>query len=143
MASVRKEIVIDVPPEEAWDALRDWGAVHQRLAPGFVTDARLDGEDRIVTFGDGSMARERFVHLDEEARRLVWSVAEWHFTHHNGAAQVFAADDGRTRFVWTADFLPHGIASRIEDAMDRGMAIIKQTLEARSARSSRAYDRSG
>jgi hypothetical protein len=47
MASIRKEIAIDARPEDAWAALRDWGALHERLARGFVVDTRLDGEDRI------------------------------------------------------------------------------------------------
>ena len=50
MASIRKEIVVDARPDDVWAALRDWGAVHRRLVPGFVTDTRLDGPDRIVTF---------------------------------------------------------------------------------------------
>ncbi|MBA3864787.1 MAG: hypothetical protein H0X42_00300 [Solirubrobacterales bacterium] len=58
MASIRKEILIDAPPTDAWDALRDRGAIHQRLVPGFVVDAWLDGGDRIVTFFNGLEARE-------------------------------------------------------------------------------------
>ena len=59
MASIRKEISIDVRPEDAWAALRDFAAVHERLVPGFVTDARMDGDDaRIVTFFNGAVARE-------------------------------------------------------------------------------------
>ena len=59
MASIRKEIVIDASAERVWDALSDWGGLHVRLVPGFATDARLDGEDRIVTFFNGSVLRER------------------------------------------------------------------------------------
>ena len=66
MASIRKEIVIDASAERVWDALRDWGALHVRLVPGFATDARLDGEDRIVTFFNGSVLRERLVDLDDD-----------------------------------------------------------------------------
>src|SRR3954451_25112625 len=58
MACIHKEIHIDADPADAWDALRDWGALHERLVPGFVTAARLDGEARIVTFFDGSTVRE-------------------------------------------------------------------------------------
>ena len=90
MASIRKEIVIDASAERLWDALRDWGALHVRLVPGFATDVRLDGEDRIVTFSNGSVLRERLVDLDEEARRLVWSIADPPYIHHNASAQVFA-----------------------------------------------------
>ena len=128
MASVRKEILIDANPDDVWAALRDWGAVHQRLVPGFVTDARLDGDDRIVTFFTGAVVREVLIDLDDEARRLVWSVVDGPYTHHNGAAQVLESD-GRTRFVWIADFLPNELAERTDALMGRGISVIKETLE--------------
>ncbi|HEV7483974.1 MAG TPA: SRPBCC family protein [Solirubrobacterales bacterium] len=68
MASIRKEIQIDARPEDVWDALRDWGAIHERLVPGFAVDARLDGADRIVTFFNSTELREILVDRDEEAR---------------------------------------------------------------------------
>jgi hypothetical protein len=43
--------------------------VHTRLARGFVTDRRMDGKDRIVTFANGLVAREVIVDIDERARR--------------------------------------------------------------------------
>jgi hypothetical protein len=46
MATLRKEILIDTTPEAAWDALRDVGALHTRLASGFVTDTKVDGNAR-------------------------------------------------------------------------------------------------
>jgi Polyketide cyclase / dehydrase and lipid transport len=133
MASVRKEILIDANPDDVWSALRDWGAVHERLVPGFVTDARLDGDDRIVTFFTGAVVREVLIDLDDEARRLVWSVVDGPYTHHNGAAQVFASD-GRTRFVWIADFLPNELAERTDALMERGIGVIKETLESGAVR---------
>jgi hypothetical protein len=33
VASIRKEIVINARSEEVWDAIRDIGALHTRLAP--------------------------------------------------------------------------------------------------------------
>jgi carbon monoxide dehydrogenase subunit G len=130
MASVRKEILMDAPVDQVWDALRDWGAVHERLVPGFVTETRLDGTDRIVTFFNGAVAREVLVDLDDEARRLVWSVVGGAMTHHNAAAQVFPDGDGRTRFVWTTDLLPNEVGPYIDDMMDRGVAVVNQTMEA-------------
>ncbi|HTX46119.1 MAG TPA: SRPBCC family protein [Solirubrobacteraceae bacterium] len=129
MASIRKEIVIDASPERVWDALRDWGALHVRLVPGFATDARLDGEDRIVTFANGSVLRERLVDLDDDAQRLVWSIADPPYQHHNASAEVFAEGARRTRFVWTADFLPHDLAVRAAPLMEQALAVIKRTLE--------------
>ena len=76
MPSIRKEIQVDAPPEKVWDALRDFGAIHERLVPGFVTDCRMDGEDRIVTFVNGATYREVLIDLDDDARRLAWSIVD-------------------------------------------------------------------
>ena len=129
MASIHREVLIDARPEFVWEALRDIGAIHRRLAPGFVTDARLEEGARVVTFGNGMVARELIVDLDEQARRLAWSVVGGQMTHHNASAQVFADGDGRTRFVWIADLLPHELAPLIAGMIDQGLAVIKQTME--------------
>ncbi len=133
MASIRKEILIDASVEDAWAALRDWGAIHERLVPGFVVDARLDGEDRIITFFNGSVVRELLVDLDEDTRRLVWSVTDGPYSHHNGSAQVFSTTEGGTRFVWLADFLPNEaeLITLTDGLMQQGVMTVKKTLEAR------------
>ena len=128
MASIYREVVIEARPDEVWAALRDWGALHRRLAPGFVTDCRLDGEDRIVTFADGFVVREVLVALDDERRRLVWTVVDGPYSHHNGAAQVHTEGSG-SRFVWTADLLPDERAAATAQAMEEGLLTIKRTLE--------------
>jgi len=128
MASIRKERSIEASPDEVWAALRDWGALHERLVPGFAVDTRLDGEDRIVTFFNGAVARERLVDLDDEARRLVWSIVDGPYAHHNGSAQVTAEGDG-ARFVWVADLLPNDLAPPTDGLMERGIDTLKQTLE--------------
>jgi uncharacterized protein YndB with AHSA1/START domain len=134
MACIRKETLIHASPEQVWAALRDWGALHERLVPGFVVDARLDGEDRIVTFFNGAVARERLVDLDDQARRLVWSIVDGPYTHHNGSAQVFAEGEHATRFVWIADLLPNQLAAGTSEMMEQGTNAIKETLERWAAR---------
>jgi hypothetical protein len=129
MASIRKEIVINAAPEDVWDALRDWGALHRRLAPGFVTETKLDGEDRIVTFFNGNTVREVLLDRDDDARRLAWSIVGGPYAHHNGSAHVFPDGDGRTRFVWVTDLLPESLSVPTAEMMERGIQVIKQTLE--------------
>ena len=129
MASIRTETTIDATPEEVWDAVRDWGALHTRLAPGFVVDTKLDGPDRLVTFFNGVTVREVLVTLDDVSRRLVWSIVDAPYSHHNGAAQVLLDADGATRFVWTADLLPATAAERTKAMMEQGTAAIRQALE--------------
>jgi uncharacterized protein YndB with AHSA1/START domain len=134
MASIRKEVLIDASPEDVWAAVRAWGALHERLVPGFVVDTHLDGEDRIVTFFDGTVLREVLVDLNDEERRLVWSVSDGPYTHHSASAQVFAENEDRARFVWVADLLPHSLAERTGEMMQQGTNVVKKTLEAEAVR---------
>lgn len=128
MASIRREVHIDARPETAWAALRDVGALHTRLVPGFVTDTRLEDGARVVTFGNGMVARELIVDVDDEGRRVAWSVVGGMMTHHNASAQVFP-DAGGCRFVWIADLLPNDVAPAIAAMIEQGIAVIKRTLE--------------
>lgn len=130
MASIRREIRIDAAPERVWDAVRDVGNIHKRLAPGFVTDCRMESDDaRIVTFGNGLVVKEIIVDRDDAARRLCWSAKSERMTHHNASMQVFADDDHATRAVWIADLLPNAAAPAIAAMIDQGMAAMKKTLE--------------
>ncbi len=129
MASVHREIVIERPPAEVWGALADVGALHTRLAPGFVTDCRLEPGARVVTFANGMVARELIVDVDGERRRVAWAVVGGRLSHHNASAQVFAAGDGASRFVWIADFLPDEHAPQVAAMIDHGLAAIKRHLD--------------
>jgi carbon monoxide dehydrogenase subunit G len=129
MASVRLEMSVAADPVKVWDAVRDVGAIHTRLAPGFVTGVTLEDGARVVTFANGIEARELIVDCDDVARRLVWSVVGGRMTHHNGALQIFPAATG-CRVVWTADILPHALKAPIRDMMQQGMDAMKRKLEA-------------
>ena len=126
MSSVRKEVVVNAPVAEVWDALRDLGALHERLVPGFVVDTKLDDDEsaRLVTFGNGAVVRERIVAVDDADHRVAWSADSEYFTHHNASAQVFALSADTTRFVWIADVLPDEAAPFVAGMMDEGLAAL-------------------
>jgi hypothetical protein len=132
MASIHKDILIDASPETVWDAVRDVGAIHERLCPGFVVDTEMvdDGAARMVTFGNGMVVKEVIVDLDDARRRLVWSVRSERLAHHNGVMRVEDAGQGRSRAVWTADVLPHAAAESVGPMMEMGLAAMKTRLEA-------------
>ena len=118
MASVTREIVIEANPFDVWDVLRDFGAIHERLAWGFVVGSTMDGKgSRTVTFVTGAVAKEDLIGCDDELRRLAYSVVEgpMNFTHHNWSAQVFALGDRQTRFVWSTDVLPDEVSPRVQN----------------------------
>ena len=130
MATIRKEILIDTTPDAAWNALRDVGALHVRLVPGFVTQTKMEGNARVVTFGNGMTVREEIISIDSTQRRVAWAIVGQQFHHYNGAAQIFVHDKGGVRFVWITDLLPDELAGGIDEAMTNGIAVIKKTLEA-------------
>ncbi len=130
MATLRRQIALDAPATAVWAALRDFGAVHTRVAPGFLTDLKMDNGDRIVTFFNGLVARERAVTIDDDDCRLVYAVVEGRASHYNAAVQVFPEGDGRSRLVWTVDLLPDALAPAIGGMMDHAAGFMKRTLEA-------------
>jgi uncharacterized protein YndB with AHSA1/START domain len=127
MASIKKEIRIAAPPARVWDAVRDFGAVHQRLVPGVTVDARLDGDTRTVTFAGGTVVRERLVACDDRAQRLCYTAIEGPLTHHNGVMEV-VADGDHAVLVWTTDFLPDAAAPVVGGLMEQGGAAMQRAL---------------
>jgi hypothetical protein len=127
MATLRKEIPVAAGATPVWDALRDFGQVHTKVAPGFLTGLKMDNGDRIVTFFNGLVARERLVTLDDAACRLVYAVVEGRASHYNAAVQVFPDGDG-SRVVWTIDFLPDELAPAIDGMMDAAAMVMRKTL---------------
>ena len=105
MASIHKEILIDASP-----------------------DTKLDGDARIVTFSNGTVAREILVDCDDTKRRLVYAIVSERIKQHSASAQVFAESDGRTRFVWIADVLPNEIAPYMDAQMDLGLLAMQKAL---------------
>jgi hypothetical protein len=131
MASIHKDIPIDAHPDEVWAAVRDFGAVHKRLVPGFVLDAHLDGDARIVTFANGTVARELLVDCDDGRRRLVYAVVSERVKQHSASVQVLADGGARTRLIWIVDVLPDEIAAYIQAQMDQAALAMQAALRQR------------
>jgi carbon monoxide dehydrogenase subunit G len=129
MATIYKEFIVNAPPEFVWEAIRDVGAVHARLAQGFVTNTVLSGDVRTVTFANGFVVREQIVTISDELRRLAYTSVGGRASHHNAYFQVFAAPGGQSRVLWVTDLLPEDVRTPIAQMMELGSSVIKQTLE--------------
>lgn len=130
MAALHHEILIDVPAERLWSAMRDVGALHTRLVPGFVADCRLEGEQRHVTFGNGRTVIEPILSVDDERRRVAWGAIGGPLSHYSASTQVFEAGPGRCRVLWIADLLPHAAAPVVSGMIEAGLAAMKRHAEA-------------
>jgi carbon monoxide dehydrogenase subunit G len=139
MASICKELVVNARLEDVWDAVRDFGAVAQRLGPGFIAESRLegdaqarnlrDGDVRFVRFANGFEVRELLVSIDDKAHRLVYTTRGGRTAHYNASMQVFVHGDGQARLVWVTDFLPSDLIEIINGLQDQAMKVMKQTLD--------------
>jgi hypothetical protein len=128
MASIHKDIAIAAPAHEVWDAVRDFGALHTRLVPGFVLDTKLDDEARIVSFANGTVARELLVDCDEERRRLVYAIHSERMKQHSASVQVFADGEARCHLIWIVDVLPHEMAPYVNGQMDQAALAMQKAL---------------
>ena len=134
MATVQTSLDTTASAEQAWTVIRDIGAVHTRLAPGFVTDTKLEPGARVVTFINGMVIREPIVTIDDEARRLVWSAEGGYASHYNASLQVSARADGGATVVWIADFLPDDVKPQLSRALEAGTQAMKRSLDALAKR---------
>ncbi|QIO31179.1 SRPBCC family protein [Bradyrhizobium sp. 1(2017)] len=124
MASIHNDIPLPASAHDVWEAVRDFGALHQRLVPGFVTACTLDGDARIVTFANGSVAREVLVDCDDARRRLVYAISNERLKHYSASVQVVADGETRCRLVWTIDMLPNELAPYVQGQTKEAVAAI-------------------
>ncbi|HTT11074.1 MAG TPA: SRPBCC family protein [Burkholderiaceae bacterium] len=126
MASIRNDLTLQAGAAAVWDAVRDFGALAQRLVPGFVTDCRLDGDARVVTFANGLVARELLVDCDDRTRRLAYAIVGGRAQHYNASVEVIEVDARCCRVLWIIDLLPHELAGPIGAMAAEGAAAMKR-----------------
>jgi hypothetical protein len=131
MATLREVLRLRAPAPRVWDAVRDVGEVSRRLVPGFVTEARLDGNARVLTFANGTTVREEIVSIDDDARRLAYAIPNGRFLHYQGTVDV-EEDGSGSRLVWTVDLLPDEYADGIRSMMRQGADVMRATLDGAS-----------
>ena len=131
MASINKEIDINVDSLKVWDAVRDVGNVHIRLVPGYAAETRMDGDIRILVMSNGNTVKEAIVAIDDCNYRLAYAVKETQMpiALHHASFQVFPEGENACRLVWITDILPHELEPEVRARIDRGAIVIKHTLE--------------
>jgi Polyketide cyclase / dehydrase and lipid transport len=133
MASIRKDILLDAPADQVWEAVADFGALHTKLVPGFVTDTQRDGDVRIVTFANGSIVREILVDCDPARRRLAYAIVSERLTQHSASVEIIEDGPTRCRAIWITDVLPHEIGPYMEAQMDLGARAMQARFRGRTA----------
>ncbi|MFG3267866.1 SRPBCC family protein [Streptomyces bobili] len=140
MASISREITIACSADDVWAVIGDFATGPSRMASGFVVDTRIEADTRVVTFIDGTVARERFVASDHENRRIVYAVVgdSLQPAHDNASMQVLADGEDHCRLIWIHDVLPDDLAPTLDAAMTHGGTVIKRTFEERHSQQAAA-----
>jgi hypothetical protein len=129
MASIYRELAVDVGADTAWAALRLVGDAHKLFAP-VLADAQLDGDTRTVRFANGMILHERILDLDDEKRRVAYTAVDGPgMTYHHASMQIVSAGPDRCLFVWITDFLPQGIRGNLVPLIEQGSNALKTNLE--------------
>jgi hypothetical protein len=130
VATVRAEIDIDADADEVWKAIGDFAAGPELMAPGFVTGCQVEGDIRVVTFASGTVARERLIGIEQEQRRISFSIIgdTVQPEHDNASMQVIALEPGCSRFVWIHDVLPDELGEAFHANMLQAIGIIRNAL---------------
>lgn len=128
MASIYRRFTIAAPAKFVWDAVRDWGAVHQRLAQGFVVSTAVVGNTRTVTFANGFIVKENIVAIDDTNHRLVYSAVGGRASHHNASMQVSELSPTESEVLWITDLQPDELAPALEGMMEQGIRAMQLTL---------------
>jgi hypothetical protein len=131
MASLYRDIPLNSDAARAWATLRDSRNI-ARVFAGVLTDARVDGDLRTVTFANGNVVQERIVTVDDERMRVAYTVCGLNFEHYAASMQIVVDEvdeaTGRCRLVWVCDFLPEERRALVEPLMDAGSAAAARNL---------------
>jgi hypothetical protein len=128
MTTLRREIIVDVSAAKAWSRLSDVRKTHELFASVLV-DCRLDGLIRTVKFANGMEVNERIISIDDELRRIAYSVLGDRFVAHAASMEIAIVNNRQCRFIWISDFLPDSNAEMVGPLMEQGCAALKRALE--------------
>lgn len=122
MASQNVKASVKAPAEAVWRLLADFGGLQEYAHPGFVIGCESDGNEvgatRIVTMADGSQVRERLEWLENDARRLSYSIlgeCKFPVKDYIATVKVTELSEERCQVDWQSTFEALGPAEELED----------------------------
>jgi carbon monoxide dehydrogenase subunit G len=127
MATIYRELDLDADADEAWRRMADVKAVNKLI--DFLGAVTIDGDRRSCALGEQGELNELIVTVDNDRRRLVYSIREspFNFAHHSASWQV-TPDGDRSRLVWITDLKPDSVAPEFEKVIDQAADSIQRNL---------------
>ena len=132
MGTIRREIIIDRPPEVVWPLIGDPAAIAGWF-PG-MAEAHVDGTSRVITAESGIPLPEEIVTNDAILRRFQYRVVGPMMRSHLGTIDVFDLHDGRSLVSYGTDADPDPVALVIGGATGNALKELKRQLESTEGR---------
>lgn len=113
MATINLQTTLKVSPNDLWARVKDVGAISDLL--DVITDSSLDGHVRSCTMANGAQLDETILSIDDEHRRVAYSITTSPFPIevHASSMQVSDAGRGKSTFQWITDIKPDELADTL------------------------------
>jgi len=128
MASAKAEASIDRSPNDVWNVLRDFGGLADYM-PG-IDSCTVEGDVRTVGTM-GIVAKEQLRELDDDTRRISYSIIEspiTNMTSHLATVGVDAEGSG-THLTWTVEVEPDELLPIFRGMYEQTVVALKEKFE--------------
>lgn len=126
MATINLQTTLKVSPDELWARVKDVGAISEML--DVITDSSLDGHKRTCTMADGGQLDETILSIDNDHRRVAYSITASPFPIevHAASMQVSDARRGKSTFRWITDVKPDEMADALAPIFEGEIAQLEK-----------------
>ena len=127
MASIRREIHIECPPDTVWTFLGDPARLHEWFP---VASCRVEGDKRWVELPTGIVFEEVINMVDHSQRRFQYSIVNnLLIKDHFGTLDVIDDGHGHSLVTYQTQCVPNVLALVTAAASEQGLRNAKRILE--------------
>ncbi|MFC1713350.1 SRPBCC family protein [Candidatus Poribacteria bacterium] len=137
MASISKDITINAPLDAVWKVARAFESIHE-WHPAIESLKMVEGEEeprRILTLGNGALADERLVELDDDKHIHTYIILDSPIPLTDYRATINVQSEGtQSRVNWSATYKPNpgedaACEKIVSGVFESGLEALKQQLE--------------
>ena len=126
--SVRREVVVAVDADTAWDVVGRPDQLH-RWFPG-VVDCHVEGDNRTVTLATGLSLDETILTCDPLLRRFQYRISGGFFADHLASVDIIPLSDDTCLVTYATDADPAAMAVVLGGATGAALDELRRQLEA-------------
>ena len=127
MGTVRRHAFVDCNADKVWSFV----GAPERLHEWFpITECRVEGNKRWITFAAGIVFEEDIITLDQDLRRFQYKIVNNSLIKfHLGTVDVIPDGDNRCLVMYSTDMDPEVLALPIAGAASLGLEKVKQMFD--------------